>query len=599
MNLIAELRRRKVIQVGAAYLVVAWLLIQIVATVAPQLQLPEWVPRLVTLLLMVGFPVAVVMAWVFEVMPEGVRVDARKTGNKRMYVSAAVFAAAALAWYVRGDRAAQEVVVAAPSAPTAAPAPPATSASTTAAPADPVAPPPTKSIAVLAFADMSPDKDSEYLSDGIAEEILNALAGVGDLQVAARTSSFYYKDRNESLRDIGKTLGVAHVLEGSVRRQGEKVRITAQLIRVADGFHRWSDTYDGDLADVFALQERIARAITDELKVVLSGGQQEQLVDVGTDNAEAYGHYLRGRYFWNRRTAANISLAIEQFRAAADADPEFAKAYSGIADCYAILPYYASIRSDQTIAQARIFAARALALDEGLAEAHTSSAFERVTQWDWSGAEQAFRRAIELNPRYATAHFWYARMLAGLGRYDDALERLREAHRLEPLSRVIRDNLTQFHILRNEPAIVLVEARRLVELAPDYPSGHALLGRVLLLNGKPDEALIAVDRAIAMETGIRARLARIAALVALGRHDEAASLAREYEGQHAVGNLDAYWVANAYVDLGDDGQALAWLERAIAERSALVSGVRADTSMLRLRDDPRFRAIVARMGMPE
>ena len=599
MNLIAELRRRKVIQVGAAYLVVAWLLIQIVATVAPQLQLPEWVPRLVTLLLMVGFPVAVVMAWVFEVMPEGVRVDARKTGSKRMYVSAAVLAAAALAWYVRGDRAAQEVVVAAPSAPTAAPAPPATSASTTAAPADPVAPPPTKSIAVLAFADMSPDKDSEYLSDGIAEEILNALAGVGDLQVAARTSSFYYKDRNESLRDIGKTLGVAHVLEGSVRRQGEKVRITAQLIRVADGFHRWSDTYDGDLADVFALQERIARAITDELKVVLSGGQQEQLVDVGTDNAAAYGHYLRGRYFWNRRTAANISLAIEQFRAAADADPEFAKAYSGIADCYAILPYYASIRSDQTIAQARIFAARALALDEGLAEAHTSSAFERVTQWDWSGAEQAFRRAIELNPRYATAHFWYARMLAGLGRYDDALERLREAHRLEPLSRVIRDNLTQFHILRNEPAIALVEARRLVELAPDYPSGHALLGRVLLLNGKPDEALIAVDRAIAMETGIRARLARIAALVALGRHDEAASLAREYEGQHAVGNLDAYWVANAYVDLGDDGQALAWLERAIAERSALVSGVRADTSMLRLRDDPRFRAIVARMGMPE
>jgi len=599
MNLIAELRRRKVIQVGAAYLVVAWLLIQIVATVAPQLQLPEWVPRLVTLLLMVGFPVAVVMAWVFEVMPEGVRVDARKTGSKRMYVSAAVLAAAALAWYVRGDRAAQEVVVAAPSAPTAAPAPPATSASTTAAPADPVAPPPTKSIAVLAFADMSPDKDSEYLSDGIAEEILNALAGVGDLQVAARTSSFYYKDRNESLRDIGKTLGVAHVLEGSVRRQGEKVRITAQLIRVADGFHRWSDTYDGDLADVFALQERIARAITDELKVVLSGGQQEQLVDVGTDNAAAYGHYLRGRYFWNRRTAANISLAIEQFRAAADADPEFAKAYSGIADCYAILPYYASIRSDQTIAQARIFAARALALDEGLAEAHTSSAFERVTQWDWSGAEQAFRRAIELNPRYATAHFWYARMLAGLGRYDDALERLREAHRLEPLSRVIRDNLTHFHILRNEPAIALVEARRLVELAPDYPSGHALLGRVLLLNGKPDEALIAVDRAIAMETGIRARLARIAALVALGRHDEAASLAREYEGQHAVGNLDAYWVANAYVDLGDDGQALAWLERAIAERSALVSGVRADTSMLRLRDDPRFRAIIARMGMPE
>jgi len=599
MNLIAELRRRKVIQVGAAYLVVAWLLIQIVATVAPQLQLPEWVPRLVTLLLMVGFPVAVVMAWVFEVTPEGVRVDARKTGSKRMYVSAAVLAAAALAWYVRGDRAAQEVVVAAPSAPTAAPAPPATSASTTAAPADPVAPPPTKSIAVLAFADMSPDKDSEYLSDGIAEEILNALAGVGDLQVAARTSSFYYKDRNESLRDIGKTLGVAHVLEGSVRRQGEKVRITAQLIRVADGFHRWSDTYDGDLADVFALQERIARAITDELKVVLSGGQQEQLVDVGTDNAEAYGHYLRGRYFWNRRTAANISLAIEQFRAAADADPEFAKAYSGIADCYAILPYYASIRSDQTIAQARIFAARALALDEGLAEAHTSSAFERVTQWDWSGAEQAFRRAIELNPRYATAHFWYARMLAGLGRYDDALERLREAHRLEPLSRVIRDNLTHFHILRNEPAIALVEARRLVELAPDYPSGHALLGRVLLLNGKPDEALIAVDRAIAMETGIRARLARIAALVALGRHDEAASLAREYEGQHAVGNLDAYWVANAYVDLGDDGQALAWLERAIAERSALVSGVRADTSMLRLRDDPRFRAIIARMGMPE
>lgn len=250
MSLVAELQRRKVFKVGAAYLVVGWLLIQVAATVGPQLNLPEWAPRLITLLILLGFPIALVVAWVFDVTPDGVKLDAGVSGSKRVFAAAAVMMALSLGWYLHekemGTGPARPKVVASP----------------------PISVP-TKSIAVLAFTDLSPKHDQDYFSDGIAEELLNALVKMQDLKVAGRTSSFYYKGRNEDLRTIGKALGVANVLEGSVRTQGNKVRITAQLIRSMDGFHLWSESYDGDLSDVFKLQENIARAITEALMSLL------------------------------------------------------------------------------------------------------------------------------------------------------------------------------------------------------------------------------------------------------------------------------------------------------------------------------------------
>ncbi len=367
MSLIAELKRRKVFKVGAAYLVVAWLLIQVVATLAPQLQLPEWAPRLVTLILLIGFPVAVVMAWMFDVTPGGVKRDPGDAVAGRMPASAADPPMAAVA-----------------SSPAI----------------------PHKSIAVLPFADLSPTRDQEYFSDGIAEEILNALVKLKDLKVAGRTSSFSFKGRNEDLRDIGRTLAVAHVLEGSVRKQGDKVRITAQLIQTDDGFHLWSETYDGDLNDVFELQERIARAITHELEVVLDGDQQHRLIAVATRNPEAYALYLQATGIFNRREGARFPQAIAQLEQALMLDPQYARAHARLAAIHALEPIYVPETTEASLAAVEREATLAIALDPALAEAHAALAMMHAQRARLVDSQISMDRALAIDPDDLTANLW-------------------------------------------------------------------------------------------------------------------------------------------------------------------------------------------------
>src|SRR5579863_71393 len=323
MSLIDELKRRKVFKVGAAYLVVAWLAVQAASIGFPAFDAPPWVLRVFILIVLLGFPLALALAWIFEITPEGVKTDADAPGSKRVFAAAIALVALALGWYYFGQPSFRKGDVATPVSQSAAAAA-------------------KNSIAVMAFTDLSPGRDQEYFSDGMAEEILNALARVKELTVIGRSSSFQFKGKNVGARQIGAELGAAHLLEGAVRRQGDRVRITATLIRAADGVQQWSKAYDGKLADVFDLQESCARDIATELKVVLTGDGEHRLVDKVTDNPEAYAQFVEAQTLVNRRVGDSLPRAIALLRQATALDPKFARAWSKLAVAYAVLAQYVS-----------------------------------------------------------------------------------------------------------------------------------------------------------------------------------------------------------------------------------------------------------------
>jgi TolB-like protein/Tfp pilus assembly protein PilF len=392
MRLFAELSRRKVFKVGAAYLVVAWLAVQAASIGFPAFDAPPWVLRVFILVALLGFPIAAVLAWMFETTPEGVKLDASKGGSRRVLAICAALAVLAIGWYFQGQPSFRKGDVATPTAA------------------------PEKSIAVLPFVNMSGDARNEYFSDGMSEELLNALAQVRDLKVAGRTSSFYYKGRNEDLRTIGKALGVANILEGSVRKQGNQVRITAQLIRVADDTHLWSHAYDGNLSDVFQLQENIARAITDQLKVALVGDQKALLVPVATTSPEAYSLYLQASAIFDRRDGSHYQDAIAALQEAIRLDPKYARAYSRLAAIYVVLPSLSDANLQDTQRLLMQDAQRASALDPTLAEPWASIGFSlgkfpgRLVE-----QRQAFEHALELDPDDATTNFWFGLSLVKTG----------------------------------------------------------------------------------------------------------------------------------------------------------------------------------------
>ncbi|MGH8030137.1 MAG: tetratricopeptide repeat protein, partial [Arenimonas sp.] len=420
MSLFAELKRRKVLKVGGAYLVVAWLAVQVASIALPSFEAPAWVMRVLILVALLGFPVTVALAWTFESTPDGVRLDASRTGTRRIAVITAVLVALALGWYLRSE----------PSVHAEAPA----AAVEPAAPAAPAAPVVAdRSIAVLAFADMSEDNKSEYLGDGIAEEILNALAKVDGLKVAGRTSSFHFKGRNDDLREIGKALGVAHVLEGSVRRQGDQVRITAQLIRTADGFHLWSETYPGTMDDVFALQEQIAHSITDQLRIVLKGEQATRLVHAGTTNAQAYALYLQASSIFHRRQGPRMAEAETMLKDAIALDPGFARAWARIASLRAIAGNYHFIDQARSLAGVEEAAHKAIAIDPGLAEPHAAMGLSLGAVRRYREQDEQFARALALDPDDVIANLWRGTTLASTGYRKKANATLDHAMDIDPM----------------------------------------------------------------------------------------------------------------------------------------------------------------------
>jgi TolB-like protein len=431
MSLFAELQRRSVFKVGAAYLVVAWLLIQVAATVAPQLGLPEWAPRLITLMLLLGFPVALLLAWAFELTPEGVKVDARGAGSKRMFAIAVVLAALALGWYLRAPSTVGE-----------------------SAAAD------KRSIAVLPFVNMSGDADNEYFSDGISEEILNSLAQMPDVKVAARTSSFSFKGKDREIPDIARELEVRMVLEGSVRKQGERVRITAQLIDATKGFHVWSQTYDRDLQDIFAIQDEIAHAIAAELKVKLGSDHEGGGARPDTTDLAAYDDYLKGMQLWQARGEANIREADRLLRAALARDPGFAKAWAGLAVTLVVLPEWSLEPREASWLAARDAAEHAIALDPTLPEPYAALGYIALSELRFATGRAMFARTHEVAPSYATGWQWHGEGLMYEGAREEALAATRRARELDPKSAVVSQAYANqlWQLGRDDDALAVCDA---------------------------------------------------------------------------------------------------------------------------------------------
>jgi len=422
MSLFEELKRRKVFKVGVGYLVVAWLIIQVASIGFPTFEAPPWALRVFILVLLLGFPISLLFAWAFDVTPEGIKADRASTGNKRFLLVAVALVGLAFAWYFKG----QPTFRAPPKAVSTA----ATVQSQASKPKSPVH---KKSQPAVPLPPLSPEKDQEYFSDGISEEILNALAQVKDLKVAGRTSSFHFKGKNDDLRAVGEALGVAHILEGSVRKQGDRVRITAQLIQASDGFHLWSETFDGDLSDVFKLQERIARSITDKLQVILMEGQSKQLVAAPTQNIEAYTLYLQATQTFNRRDGARWPEAIGQLEQALRLDPKFARAHSRLAAFEALAGNYYPEREAAAAAATESHAREALALDPGLAEPWAALGALHARHRRFVEALETSERALQLDPDDVTANFWNATILCQVGYLERCAARLDRVLQLDPM----------------------------------------------------------------------------------------------------------------------------------------------------------------------
>ncbi len=540
MSLIAELKRRKVFKVGAAYLVIAWLAVQAASIGFPAFDAPPWVLRVFILIALLGFPIAVVLAWVFDITPEGVKLDTDASGGKRLFVVAGLLIVLAIGWYFFGQPSFRRGDVA--TKPVAAP----------------VVVAPQKSIAVLAFIDLSPAHDQGYFSDGMSEEILNALAQVKDLKVAGRTSSFYYKGRNEDLRTIGKALGVANILEGSVRKQGDKVRITAQLIRVADDTHLWSHDYDGNLSDVFQLQDNIAHAITDQLKVVLIGDQKTRLVPVATSSPEAHTLYLQASAIFNRRDGTKYKDAITDLQQAIRLDPDYARAYSRLAALYVVIPSHSDIDVRTAHAEVLRYARSASALDPGLAEPWAATGFS----WGkfaghFIDQREAFEQALKLDPNDVTTNFWFGLSLAMTGYRQRGIALVDRALKLDPML----PNALRWRGILYFYAGDLGRAEALLKRARDLGLPFADLNLADVVEARGDTATaarLAAGSAGWLYTGMPADTA---AVVAYGIHGDAAArrraltlietyLAKPHE--HVPGLLPA-----AIARLGEPARALA------------------------------------------
>jgi TolB-like protein/Tfp pilus assembly protein PilF len=452
MGLVSELRRRNVLRMVVLYVVAAWLIMQVAEVIIGLANLPNWIGPAILGLLAVGFPIALIFSWFYEITPEGISLErdvdsARSitnvTGRRLDFLVISLLCAAVILfaydkWSMRE--------------------------------------PPEKSIAVLPFVNMSGDLAQEYFSDGMSEELLHRLAQVSELHVAARTSSFHFKNKNIAVADIANQLGVRSVLEGSVRKSGNTIRVTAQLINAADGFHIWSKTYERKFDDIFRVQDEIATQVVDALKVTMLGGEQARLRRHPTTNLAAYDAYLLGRQKMARRTSTALQEAVRHFSEAIRLDSQYGLAYVGLSDAYALLGRYGALDGHDVLANAGPAAERALELDDQLGEAYASLGTLRLLQRDFPAAEQAFKRALELNPSYAPAYHGYGLLMRwGYARKEEALELHQMALELDPLSTPINMVVVEdYHELgRFEDA--LAGCQRIIEIDPDYPRAYTIM----------------------------------------------------------------------------------------------------------------------------
>jgi adenylate cyclase len=455
-----------------------------------------------------------------------------------------------------------------------------------------------KSVAVLPFVNMSAAKDNEYLSDGITEDLCTALAQVRGLRVPARTSCFVFKGKTDDIQRIGQQLHVATVSEGSVSQSGNKLRITAQLISVADGFHLWATNYDREMSDLLALRSEIAQQVVAAMRVQWLPGERQRLEKKGTENPEAHRLYLLGLSFWNKRTADDLKKALDYFEQALVKDPNYALAHVGLAECYITLPWYVGVPTKEAIPKASAAALTALKLDDTLGEAHVALAFVRERKWDWQEAEAEFGRAIELTPNYATAHQWYSILLRYLGRFDEASREIQRAQELDPLSPIVNVHMGQILYVRRQYDQAIAVYRTVLELSPNFHAAHEWLGDAYLMKQMYSEAITEFQSIRASVGNVPHGLGKLGYAYGIsGRVNEARQVLDELTGflqQEYEVESD---IALVYHGLGDRERTLDWLEKALAAQTSSMSDLKSDPLWQNLHSEPRFVALLKKMGL--
>lgn len=456
------------------------------------------------------------------------------------------------------------------------------------------------SVAVLPFVNASGNQETEFLSEGISETLINNFTRIPSLRVTARSTAFRYKGTEKDPPTIGRELNVGAILTGKVLQRGDSLSVQVDLINAADGTQIWGNQYNGKAAEILDIQQKIARDVSEQLKLKLSGAQEQQIAKNYTTNAEAYQHYLKGRFYWNRRTGENLKKAIQEFQKAVEIDPNFALAYVGLADSYAVMEQYTGTPTSETLPQAKAYAERALQIDEQLAEAHASLGLINGGLWQWAEAEREFKRAIELNPNYPTAHHWYSIYLRRMGRYDEALQESKRAHELDPLSNVINTNLVIAYLLKGDVNAALDQSKKMIELDPNSWLGHNSLAMAYLKQGRYDEAIGKLQETVALSQRSPLSLADLGyALAISGRRAEALAIVKELEERYAKHEALGSHIASVYAGLGERDQAFAWLEKDFQARSGLLPNIFFSYTYEPLRSDARFAELLRRMNLSQ
>jgi len=603
-NFFTELKRRNVIRFAGLYLVGSWLLVQVASTVLPMFGAPEWLPRSVVILLTIGFVPALIFSWVFELTPQGLKRDedvapeesiAPQTARRmnRMIIAVlllavAYFAVDKFALNPRREKSAARM----------------SSSESNAAPN-------AKSVAVLAFANLSDDKGSEYFSDGISEELLTVLQKIPGLHVAARTSAFSFKGKNATAQEIGEKLGVAHLVEGSVRKAGDVVRIAARLTQANTGEEQWSENYTRNLKDVFAVQTEIAQTIVEQLRGQLTGGaanpttkaeiqaEVRAAVKGGTKNIQAHESYLQGRFFANRHSEKETGQARVAYQRAVELDPKFALAWAGLAQTHVWDCNYATEGGqkgfNEHLSAARDAVGRALALEPDLPDAlFPRATIETNFDYNWKAAAETLRKALALTPQDPALLMWAGNLAAARGEMTESLEFNRRAVALDPVNAQAREFLASALSVTGKQEEARAEYARAIELNPSAPNSHAGVGLTYLLERRFEEAAVAAQK----DAADWARLLIVScARWSQKRIPESdAALAELIANTSETG---AYQIAEVYAYRNDKDHAFEWLERARRQRDAGLPGLRADTLLPNLHDDPCWNAFLRTMGLAD
>src|SRR5881227_3096723 len=581
-NFFSELKRRNVYKVAVAYIVAGWALSQGIAQVLPVFDVPNWAIRLIVLLIMIGLPVALSLAWAFEITPEGIKrtaaadaVGQHSRGHTWIYiVIVAALLLIGLFFLGRYSAGNKESGL-----------PPAAAGSL-----------PQKSIAVLPFDNLSRDPDNAYFSEGVQDEILTRLAKVADLKVISRTSTQHFKSAPENLRDIAKQLGVTNILEGSVQKAADQVRVNVQLINALTDAHLWADTYDRKLTDIFAVESEIAKTIAETLQAKLTGSEKSSIAKAPTVNPEAYELYLKGRFFWNKRTGDDLRKSIEYLKQATAKDPGYARAYAALADSYGLLRFYGGASPAESVVPAEAAAKKALELDDSLAEAHASLGLIATEELEVNRGVNELERAIQLNPNYATAHHWLGLALATLRQSDRSVGELKRALELDPLSMIINADLSILYLYAHRYDDAEAQARKTLEIDSHSFVAHYYLGAALQLTSRLKEAIPEFQKAVELNNDPYSIALLTQAYARNGQTDEARKLLARLNEMAKSAEVPEYALALAYTSLGEKERAIEALEQGFAGgNKSYLFLLPGDPFLDDLRGDPRFEALVRKI----